>query len=195
MKKFLLILALYFPLLAFSQSNRYYIYNIVSFEGNIKKEGLKVRVDNGDTIEKLKGEDGKDIKFHTPVAALMYFISQGWELYINGTTSEGSVINGIGGSSTTSDWIIRKPCTHEEFDKAVKEGIKKNHEPRCFNRSRLHIPCRYIPPLGTIKHNGEPRRGDIIQHRVPTLCYHPGGENGIGNPEAGRRGGHKADEG
>ena len=63
MKKFLLILALCFPLLAFSQSNRYYIYNIVSFEGSIKKEGMKVRVDNGDAIEKLKRKESKDIKF------------------------------------------------------------------------------------------------------------------------------------
>lgn len=63
--------------------------------------------------------------FKTHAAALMHLISEGWELYVNGATLEGISINGTGGSNTTSYWIIRKPCTKEEFDNAVKEGIKK----------------------------------------------------------------------
>ena len=55
----------------------------------------------------------------------MYFISQGWELYVNGGTTEGEVANGFGAIDTTSYWILRKPCTKEVFEKAVEEGIKK----------------------------------------------------------------------
>lgn len=91
----------------------------------MKNEGFKVDLDNGKTIEKLKDKEGKKMKFKTPAAALMYFTSEGWELYVNGATSEGAIANGYGGSITTTYWIIRKPCTKEEFSKAVEEGIKK----------------------------------------------------------------------
>ncbi|CCY81029.1 uncharacterized protein BN473_01821 [Prevotella sp. CAG:1185] len=123
LKKILLIFAFCIPMITFAQST--YIYNIVSIEGNMNEKGIKVKVDDGKNIEKLKDENGKDIKFNTPAAALMYFISKGWELYINDSTSEGTVFNGIGTNRSTSYWIFRKPCTKEEFDKAVEEGIKK----------------------------------------------------------------------
>jgi hypothetical protein len=55
----------------------------------------------------------------------MFFLSQGWEMYLNGATSEGSSFNGSGGSTTSSYWILRKPCTKEEFEKAVEESIAK----------------------------------------------------------------------
>ena len=64
-------------------------------------------------------------KSKTPAAALMYFISNGWELYVNGATSEGSIVYGSGSSETTTYWIIRKPCSKEELEKAVEEGIRK----------------------------------------------------------------------
>ena len=64
-------------------------------------------------------------RFSTPAGALMYFISEGWEMYLNGATSQGAVAAGYGASSTSSYWILRKPCTKEEFDKAVKDAIKK----------------------------------------------------------------------
>ena len=93
MKKLLLFLMLFVPLLVSAQDKQYYIYNIVTFEGNFKKEGLKVSIDNGKTVEKLKDKEGNRIKFNTPASALMYFISKGWELYVNGSTSEGSSIS------------------------------------------------------------------------------------------------------
>ena len=128
MKKIaIVILLICFPMVLSAQSegSKHYIYNILTFSGSLKKEGFKVDVDNGKEIEMLKDENGKTIKFKTPAAALMYFISQGWELYVNGATSEGAMVNGIGASETTSYWIIRKPCTQEEFDKTVEEGIRK----------------------------------------------------------------------
>ena len=128
MKKALLLLAMVcLPLFASAQTTekQYYIYNIVTFSGSLKNEGFKVDLDDGKTIEKLKDSKGNKMKFNTPAAALMYLISEGWELYVNGATSEGAVVNGFGASETTSYWIIRKPCTKEEFNKAVEEGIRK----------------------------------------------------------------------
>ncbi len=125
MKKLLLLLLLCCPLVLEAQSNQYYLYNIISFDGSVKKEGLKINVDNGKEIEKLKNADGKVLKFNTTAAALMYFTSQGWELYLGGSTSEGGMSNGMGLSESTPYWILRKPCTKEELDKAVEEGIRK----------------------------------------------------------------------
>ena len=128
MKKALILLAMVcLTLFASAQTTekQYYIYNIVTFSGSLKNEGFKVDLDDGKTIEKLKDSEGNKMKFNTPAAALMYLISEGWELYVNGATSEGAVVNGFGASETTSYWIIRKPCTKEEFNKAVEEGIRK----------------------------------------------------------------------
>ena len=71
--------------------------------------------------QKLKDSKGNKLTFNTPAAALMYLYSLGWELFVNGATSEG--IWGI--SDTTSYWIMRKPCTKEEFEITVEEGISK----------------------------------------------------------------------
>lgn len=124
MKKVLLLLALInLPLLAFAQNpeKQDYIYNIVTFSGSLKNEGFRVDLDNGKQIQKLRDKDGNKMKFNTPAAALMYLVSEGWELYVNGATN--STYEGTGYSSTY--WIIRKPCSKEEFDKAVAEGIRK----------------------------------------------------------------------
>ena len=128
MKKVLLLLAMVcLPLFVSAQTTekQYYIYNIVTFSGSLKNEGFKVDLDDGKTIEKLKDSKGNKMKFNTPAAALMYLYSLGWELYVNGATTEGAMYGGIGASETTSYWVIRKPCTKEEFEKAVEDGIRK----------------------------------------------------------------------
>lgn len=127
MKKFFFIFLLFVPLTVFSQESKeqYYIYNIVSFEGQFTKEDFKVYYDNGLEVKRYRNEKGEKVKFKTPAGALMFFLSQGWELYLNGATSEGSSFNGSGGSTTSSYWILRKPCTKEEFEKAVEESIAK----------------------------------------------------------------------
>ncbi len=132
MKKALLLLTMVcLPLFASAQTTEktYHIYNIITFTGSMRTEGLRVNLDDGKTIKKLKDSNGKTIEFNTPAAALMYLYSLGWELYVNGATISGSgmSINGTGStsSSTTNYWIIRKPCTKEEFDKAVEDGIWK----------------------------------------------------------------------
>ena len=128
MKKALLLLAIVcLPLFVSAQTTekQYYIYNIVTFSGSLKNAGFKVDLDDGKTIEKLKDSKGNKMKFNTPAAALMYLYSLGWELYVNGATTEGAMYGGIGASETTSYWVIRKPCTKEEFEKTVEDGIRK----------------------------------------------------------------------
>ena len=113
------------PLLMAAQDKVYFLYNIVTFDGNFDKEGLKVKVDDGKSVEKIKRCKRKPNQIQSPTAALMYFLSKGWEMYLTGGTSSGSSFQGTGASSTTSYWVFRKPCSKEEFEKAVEEGIKK----------------------------------------------------------------------
>ena len=123
MKKFLLIILLFIPLMGFCQSEekQYYIYNIVSFEGDFTKEDFKVFYDDGVEVKRMRNDKGEKARFSTPAGALMYFISQGWEMYLNGATTQGTK----GSSYTSSYWILRKPCSKEEFEKAVETAKKK----------------------------------------------------------------------
>jgi len=127
MKKLLFVLLLIIPMSVFSQApqGQYYLYNIVSFEGSFTKEDFKVYYDNGIEVKRLRNDKGEKMRFKTPAGALMYFLSQGWEMYLNGATSEGEMAAGYGTSSTSSYWILRKPCTREEFEKAVSTAIMK----------------------------------------------------------------------
>ena len=127
MKKILLLALLFVSIFANAQEEKkqYYIYNIVSFEGDFTKENFKVYYDDGIEVKRLRNDKGEKTRFSTPAGALMYFISQGWEMYLNGATSQGGTINGTGGSSTNSYWILRKPCTKAEFEEAVEMAKKK----------------------------------------------------------------------
>ena len=108
----------------FVAEQQYYKYIIVSITGTIKSEGIKVDVDNGQSVDRLKDKDGKKMTFKTPAAVLMYFLSEGWEMYVSGSSTSGGSASGYGSVSTAPYWIMRKPCTKEEFDSAVKTGIK-----------------------------------------------------------------------
>ena len=126
MKKILIILSLFFCMGASAQKveEKYYIYNIVSFEGDFTKENFKVFYDDGIEVKRLRNDNDNKVRFTTPAGALMYFISKGWEMYLNGATSKGSSVQGTGSSSTSSYWILRKPCSKEEFEKAVNDAVK-----------------------------------------------------------------------
>ncbi len=128
MKKiaFFLIVAC-LPLFTFAQTEEqvHYLYNIVTFSGKLKNEGIKVNLDNGKEIKKLQDKDGRIIKFKTPAAVLMYLASEGWELYRNGATMDGSGFNIDSEYVTTTYWIVRKPCAKEELDKIVEDGISR----------------------------------------------------------------------
>ena len=128
MKKLIILLLMMAPLVCQAQTTedgKYYVYNIVSFTGDFTKEDFKVFYDDGTEVKRLRNEKGEKARFSTPAGALMYFISQGWEMYLNGATTQGSMFDGSGGSSTSSYWILRKPCTKEEFEKAVEAAKKK----------------------------------------------------------------------
>ena len=123
MKKLLLMILLSIPLMGFCQSEekQYYIYNIVSFEGDFTKEDFKVYYDDGIEVKRMRNDKGEKARFSTPAGALMYFISQGWEMYLNGATSQGTK----GNSYTSTYWILRKRCSKDEFEKAVEAAKKK----------------------------------------------------------------------
>ena len=125
MKKYILLLVLgLLATISFAQQEQkeYYEYNIFSFT-NITEKNVIINVDNGNTIEKLKDKSGNKIRFKTPVAALTYLFSLGWEIYVKGESS-GSTYQGTGSGSTIY-WIMRRPCNKEEFEKIVLEGIAK----------------------------------------------------------------------
>lgn len=129
MKRLLFLLLLFIPLFGHCQTvneEKYYIYNIVSFYGDFTNENFKVFYDDGKEVKRLRDKKGSKTKFSTPAGALMYFFSQGWEMYLNGATTHGSSAGGTGATSTTSYWILRKPCTKEEFEKAAKDAVIKD---------------------------------------------------------------------
>lgn len=111
------------PLFALAQTaeKQHYIYNIVSFEGGWIDQYIRIKLDNGKEIKTLRDKAGNKMNFNTPAAALMYLASEGWELCFNGATNSSYDNN----NRTSTYWIIRKPCSKEEFDKAVAEGIRK----------------------------------------------------------------------
>lgn len=127
MKKLVVLLLLMIPIVCNAQTEegKYYIYNIVSFVGDFTKENFKVFYDDGAEVKRLRNEEGGKVRFSTPAGALMYFISEGWEMYLNGATTQGAMSQGTGVSQTSSYWILRKPCTKEEFEKAVDAARKK----------------------------------------------------------------------
>ena len=128
MKKiFLFLIVVCLSLFASAQveEQEYYLYNIVTFSGKLKNEGLKVNIDNGKEIKKLQDKDGRVIKFKTPAAVLMYLTSEGWELYRNGATIDGSEFNINSEYITTTYWIVRKPCTKDELAINIEDGISR----------------------------------------------------------------------
>lgn len=126
MKKIILLFLMFLPLMGHCQTEegKYYLYNIVSFEGQFTKENFKVYYDDGKEVKRLRNDKDNKVRFTTPAGALMYFLSQGWEMYMNGSTNSNLTL-GNGVPSTSSYWILRKPCTKEEFENAVNSSIKK----------------------------------------------------------------------
>ena len=126
-KLFICVLVSLVSLTAFAQNakQQYYVYSIVTLSGNLVNGGIKVDFDNGKSVEKLKDSKGNKMQFNSPAAAFMYLNSLGWELYVCGTTPDSSILGGLTNNSSIPYWIMRKPCTKEEFDKTVAAGIKK----------------------------------------------------------------------
>ena len=119
-----LIIAFILPVFAFAQSQDqelYYLYNIIEVPSSIDSKNFEVKVDNGETIEKLKDSNGEKIKFKTRASVLMYFQSLGWEM-----TEATSKVSGTSHlTDTNSYWIIRKPISKEEALRAAENAIKQ----------------------------------------------------------------------
>lgn len=98
---------------------QYYKYNIVSFSGGEKN--IKVTVDDGIEKDKLRNAVGKKLIFKTHASVLMYLVNEGWELFDSGSIVTGSA-SAIG---TSPYWIMRKPCTKEEFEAIIQKGVKE----------------------------------------------------------------------
>ena len=122
------IIAFVLPVFAFAQSQgqeQYYLYNIIEVPSSIDSKNFEVKVDNGETIEKLKDSNGEKIKFKTRASVLMYFQSLGWEMTEATSRSRGSSYQGTGSSTTYTYWIIRKPISKEEALRAAENSIKQ----------------------------------------------------------------------
>ena len=107
------------------ETKEYFKYNIFSYSVGNNFGGINIDVDNGQTIDALRNEKGKKIYFRTPASALTYLISLGWELYKQNSITEGSISLGNGNTNSKIYWIMRKPCTKEEFEEMVNNAIKK----------------------------------------------------------------------
>ena len=116
------------PVFAFAQSQgqeQFYLYNIIEVPSSIDSKNFEVKVDNGETIEKLKDQNGEKIKFKTRASVLMYFQSLGWEMTEATSRNKGSSYQGTGSSTTYTYWIIRKPISKEEAFRAAENAIKQ----------------------------------------------------------------------
>ncbi len=94
------------------KNGNYYQYFIVSYAESIDNKDFTVNIDDGETIDYSRNEDGKKAHFRTPAAALLYFESKGWELVTVGTSPKG-------GGDFLTYWIFKKACSKEEYDKKI----------------------------------------------------------------------------
>lgn len=123
LKLFILISICVMPVIALAQEQSY-IINIIELPSDMGAKNFEVKVDNGQKVDKLKDAKGKKIKFKTRAGALMYFQSLGWEIAGSTSKSEGFTYQGTGASSTNTYWIIRKPASFEEAQRAAENAIK-----------------------------------------------------------------------
>lgn len=124
--KVILFLFSFIPFWMYAQNiEQYYEYKIIEVPSSIDSKNFDIKVDNGETIEKLKDQNGRNLKFKTRASVLMYFQSLGWELFETTNRSSGYSYNGTGSSTTYSYWIIRKPIAKEESTLKGQNAIKR----------------------------------------------------------------------
>ena len=103
----------------------YYRYIIAEPQGKLFSDKCKLCIDDGIKPTREKGKKGETITFNSYAAALMYLTAQGWELVSNYNTVSGSVVNGIGSTSASTYWILRKPATKEEVQEIIDKSLEK----------------------------------------------------------------------
>ena len=128
MRKFLLFMAfvcLPFCLFAQTTDNKFYIYNVVIVKHYSNYPYFDIQLDNGESIGKVRDQEGKSVSFRTPAAMLTYFLNDGWELFSKETANWGDYKEGNGSITPTSYIVLRKECSKEEVEEAYQRGIKR----------------------------------------------------------------------
>lgn len=128
MRTILLAFVLFITLNIAAQEKVVYKYIIAEPQGRLFSDKCKLRIDDGISPAKAKGDKDKSLTFKSYAAALMYLTSQGWELVTNYNTVSGSSANGYGSTSTSTYWILRKPSTKEEVQNIIDQSIRKDTE-------------------------------------------------------------------
>lgn len=91
-----------------------------------------IKLDDGTNKkhQKIKDENGDDLKFVSLIAALNYMSLQGWELV--GTTPGGGSTSGVSfgnymyaSSDSKVYYLFSKEVSDEELQEAVNNGYKK----------------------------------------------------------------------
>ena len=100
-----------------------YRYIIAQPQGYLFSDKCKLKIDDGNVPKRTKD---KTIEFKSFAAALMYLTSQGWEMVATYGVTEGSTINGIGSSDTSTYWVLRRPSTKEEVQDIINKSLIAN---------------------------------------------------------------------
>jgi len=122
MKKLLTLLFLCFSITAFSQEYnkeeaQNYVYCQLVGTSNLLGTKVTVEIDFGQKKKlfestRLKGKDGKPIKFNSMIDALNYMGNQGWEF------EQAYAI--YTGNSNVYHYLLKKPVTKSELEEIVE---------------------------------------------------------------------------
>ena len=117
MRKGFLFLIMCISLVSYAQEKEedFSVYVVLSYSAGIDNEDFTINIDDGNAIDYYRDENGKKAHFNTPAAALTYFKSLGWELVTLNTDN----------ISPLTYWVFKKPVSKEEYDKVVKNALKK----------------------------------------------------------------------
>ena len=79
MKKILILLAVWIPLMCFSQTDSIRVKEYCSVK--FVRGGDAARMTMKDSSFEIKDANGKSIKFHSDISLINYVAEQGWELH------------------------------------------------------------------------------------------------------------------
>lgn len=102
----------------------------VFVEMEYNKNSIKIDYGTDKKVEKLKGDDGKDLKFISLIGALNYMSLLGWELIgatSSSSSSVGIIVGGVVASSSDAKtyFIFSKEVPDEELQEIVDNSYKK----------------------------------------------------------------------
>ncbi len=124
-KLIILLIVLGSPLLTYGQEPKFVYCQIVATEKFLSNK-VTIELDFGQKMKyfadnRLKGEDGKAIKFNTNVDAMNYMGNQGWEF---AQSTVVSVPTGMGANTLVYITVMKK--LFSELDEETKKEYLKN---------------------------------------------------------------------